>query len=154
MKRGTDLYRRTRFAVSRSRFQTCYRYNNENGPIIDSSGNGNDIANPRNTTREDGLFNLSFNGERLRMPLSASLDDIQDQLTVETFVFVDANDVENLGSPLVRRKGSFNLKINGSRLKPVFVIHTLDGTNQPVTTRVSETKGVRPFSRRQTYIYK
>ncbi|WP_372369015.1 RHS repeat-associated core domain-containing protein [Candidatus Uabimicrobium sp. HlEnr_7] len=126
-------------AVADANTLALYRYNNENGPIIDSSGNGNDIANPKNTTREDGLFNtrsLSFNGQRLKMPLSTTLDNIQDQLTVETFVFVDANDIENLDSSLVKRKGSFNLKINGNRLKPVFAIHTLDGANQPVTTRV------------------
>ncbi|WP_372371342.1 RHS repeat-associated core domain-containing protein [Candidatus Uabimicrobium sp. HlEnr_7] len=117
-----------------------YHYNNETGPIVDSSDNGLNITNTRNTSRDDGLFNtraLRFNGKRLTVPLSNAIDNIQDQLTVETFVFLDPTTPEEeleLGGPLVKRKQSYRLKINKTSRKPVFVIDTVnsDGTT---TTR-------------------
>ncbi|WP_372370415.1 RHS repeat-associated core domain-containing protein [Candidatus Uabimicrobium sp. HlEnr_7] len=120
-----------------------YHYNNETGPIVDSSGNGLDITKTRNTSRDDGLFNtrsLRFNGKRLTVPSSSPIDNIQDQLTVETFVFLDPTTPEQedeLGGALVKRRQSYRLKINRNSRKPVFVIDTvnLDGTTTRTRVR-------------------
>ncbi|WP_372371353.1 RHS repeat-associated core domain-containing protein [Candidatus Uabimicrobium sp. HlEnr_7] len=119
-----------------------YYYNNTDGPIVDSSGNGSDISNPKNTSREDGLFNtrsVRFNGQRLKIPLATTLDNIQDQLSVETFVFLNPQSTDNLqdvGGALIKRKDSFTLKLSRGRLKPVFILNTLDVNNEVVETKV------------------
>ncbi|WP_372369475.1 RHS repeat-associated core domain-containing protein [Candidatus Uabimicrobium sp. HlEnr_7] len=119
-----------------------YHYNNASGPIIDAVSNDNDINNTRNSSRDDGLFNtraLRIQGRRLKAPLSDTFNNIQDQLTVETFVFLDPatpEEEQNIGGPLVKRAGSYRLKINKTSRKPVFVIDTLNIDGTTTRTRV------------------
>ena len=112
-----------------------YHYNETQGEIVDSSGNGNNLVKIKASTREGGLFDtrsLKIHGQSLKIPTSASLNNIANQLTVETFLFLEPGtpeEEENLRGRVIGRKNSFFLRVNCINETPTFEIYTTDGTN-------------------------
>ena len=114
-----------------------YHFNNSSGPIVDSSGNGNDAGPRKKITTVAGLYGTNaagFSGKRLTAPASSSLDSITDKLTVEAWVYIQPGDGE-VKCRLVHRQESFILKIRKDTAKAVFKVFIDQGATEPIIAR-------------------
>ena len=114
-----------------------YHFNNSSGPIVDSSGNGNNAGPRKKITTVAGLYGTNaagFSGKRLTAPASSSLDSITDKLTVEAWVYIQPGDDE-VKCRLVHRQESFILKIRKDTAKAVFKVFIDQGTTEPIIAR-------------------
>ena len=114
-----------------------YHFNNSSGPIVDSSGNGNDAGPRKRITTVAGLYGTNaagFSGKRLTAPASSSLDSITDKLTVEAWVYIQPGDGE-VKCRLVHRQESFILKIRKDTAKAVFKVFIDQGPTEPIIAR-------------------
>ena len=150
--RGTDA--EPEFAEYTSDANTIglWHYNETSGKVLDSSGNANHGMPPNKINRGvQGLFNTKaadFEGKPVRVPKSSSLSSLSEQLTVETWVYLDSHETKNTPKPkpcwkpkhkkhkstpaklvkhrgtLVRRPGSFRLRIQKKDLRISFRLLT------------------------------
>ena len=114
-----------------------YHFNNSSGPIVDSSGNGNDAGPRKRIATVAGLYGTNaagFSGKRLTAPASSSLDSITDKLTVEAWVYIQPGDGE-VKCRLVHRQESFILKIRKDTAKAVFKVFIDQGATEPIIAR-------------------
>ncbi len=129
-----------------------WHYNESSGKVLDSSGNANHGTPPSKFTRGvQGLFNTKaadFEGRPVRVAKSSSLNSPSEQLTVETWVYLDSQEIKNTKKPkpcwkpkskkhtsksaklvkhtgtIVRRPGSFKLRIQKKDLRICFRLLT------------------------------
>ena len=127
-----------------------YHFNNTSGKIIDSSGNNNHAKAPKHLVRgEDGLWNtkaVKFCAVPIKVRKNNSLDNIADQLTVETWVYLKSPECKCKkhdkhwkhvkrchcllfwkkwqGGSLLHRPGSYRLAIQGCSRKATFTLLT------------------------------
>ena len=107
-----------------------YHYNEESGRVVaDSSGNNNHGKTPRKAEHNvDGLFDtkaIKLKAFPVLVKPSQSLNDIEDELTVETFVYIDSQKWRFCKSGnLVHRFGSYELSIDRRTRKACFTVIT------------------------------
>ena len=133
-----------------------YHFNNTSGKIIDSSGNNNHAKAPKHIVRgQEGLWNtkaVKFCAVPIKVRKDKSLDNIADQLTVETWVYLKSPKCQCQkhgkynkhkphcpwrrfwkkwqGGSLLHRPGSYRLAIQGCSRKATFTLLTKEEKNK------------------------
>jgi len=107
-----------------------YHYNKKKKrKVKDSSGNKNHGKAPRSVKREQGLFGTTaakFKGAPILVKPTSRLKSIKDKLTVETFVFLEADNWHRYckSGSLVHQLGSYRLAVDRKTQKACFTIVT------------------------------
>jgi RHS repeat-associated protein len=138
-----------------------YHFNDETGPVLDSSSFHNDGEAPRKIERgAEGLWDtkaVDMQGQAIRVRRPQGFDRLEDKLTVEIWVYLPVKECKdqkhkkhwkdgkdkhgkpatrcgqcnkNLkGGTLVRRPGSFRLRVQSNNGKAMFRLYTQQDRN-------------------------
>jgi RHS repeat-associated protein len=135
-RRTSKFFVREKQLVTDTQTLALYHFNEENGPVLDSSGNGNNAPAPSDRKviqGVDGLFDtkaVKFKAGKIDVPYAVSLDNIQNNLTVETWVYLEpknANSERGVNGNLIHRRSVFQLEVADKDHKAMFTLYTANG---------------------------